>query len=130
MGTLAPPSATVRDALERAVKGLDVGGLARDHGYHPLGYLPLRRAVAAHLTSLGLPTERQVLITAGAQQAISLVMAYYLLNEFVEDPTFPGAIDAASTARARSSPSPPTRRAPTSPSSLRPSPATRSAPCT
>ena len=41
MGTLAPLSATVRDALDRpAVKGLDAGGLARDHGYHPLGYLP------------------------------------------------------------------------------------------
>ncbi len=105
MGTLAPPCETVRDALDRAVKDLDVGGLARDHGYHPLGYPPLRRAVAAHLTSLGLPTdERRLLVTAGAQQAISLVMAYYLRpNELllVEDPTFPGAIDAASTARAR-----------------------------
>ena len=103
MGTLAPPCETVRVALDRAVKDLDVGGLARDHGYHPLGYPPLRRAVAAHLTSLGLPTdERRLLVTAGAQQAISLVMAYYLRpNELllVEDPTFPGAIDAASTAR-------------------------------
>jgi len=77
----------------------------RDHGYYPLGYPPLRRAVAAHLSARGLPTTpEQVLVTGGAQQAISLLAAYYVSPGSVivlEDPTFPGAVDAFRAAGGR-----------------------------
>jgi DNA-binding transcriptional MocR family regulator len=54
---------------------VDAEVLMRDHGYFPLGYPPLRRAVAAHLEARGLPT--------------------------TEEQTFPGAIDAFRTVGAR-----------------------------
>src|SRR5262249_50863251 len=58
----------------------------------------LRAAIAAHLERAGLPTKaEQVLVTSGAQQAITLAAS--LLVEpgdgvVLEDPTYPGAIDA------------------------------------
>jgi DNA-binding transcriptional MocR family regulator len=105
IGTCAPAGPEVREALRAATAAVDLDGLGAHHGYHPLGHPPLRRAVAAHLTSLGLPTTgEEVLITGGAQQAIS-VLATCLLEPgavvVVEDPTFPGAIDAFRTAGAR-----------------------------
>jgi DNA-binding transcriptional MocR family regulator len=105
VGTHGPASPEVREALVAAAAGLDLGALSAHHGYHPFGYPPLRRAVAAHLTGLGLPSsEEEVLITGGAQQAIS-VLATCLVEPgavvVVEDPTFPGAIDAFRTAGAR-----------------------------
>jgi DNA-binding transcriptional MocR family regulator len=105
IGTHAPATEPVRDALRLATAALDTDVLSAHHGYFPLGYSPLRRGVAAHLTALGLPTsEDEVLITTGAQQAISVV-ATCLVEPgavvVVEDPTFPGAIDAFRTAGAR-----------------------------
>ena len=71
----------------------------------PLGYPPLRRAIAAHLTARGLVTaEEEILVTGGAQQALSLLASYYVTPGaviLVEDPTFPGAIDAFRTAGGR-----------------------------
>jgi DNA-binding transcriptional MocR family regulator len=52
----------------------DLIKLQRTHGYLPLGLPDLRVAIAAHLERAGLPTRvEQVLVTSGAQQAISLV---------------------------------------------------------
>ncbi len=70
-------------------------------GYQPAGLPALREAVAAHLTSRGLPTAAdQVLITTGAQQALSL-LARVLLRQgdlvVTEEFTFPGALDAIET---------------------------------
>ncbi len=67
-------------------------------GYQPAGLPALREAVAAHLTRRGLPTTAgQVLITTGAQQALSL-LARVLLRQgdlvVTEEFTFPGALDA------------------------------------
>jgi len=74
-------------------------------GYHPLGLASLRKAVAQFLTRSGLPTrEDQLLMTTGAQQAISLSAAAFLQpgdTVVVEDPTYVGAIDAFRSAGAR-----------------------------
>jgi DNA-binding transcriptional MocR family regulator len=74
-------------------------------GYSPMGLPDLRRAVAGMLTRTGLPTnENEVLITSGAQQAISLVAGLLVpRGETVatEDPTYIGAIDVFSAAGAR-----------------------------
>src|SRR5215813_3952374 len=76
-----------------------------NQGYYPLGYPPLRQAIAAYLSARGLPTtQEQVLVTGGAQQAISLLAAYYVSPGSVivlEDPTFPGAVDAFRAVGAR-----------------------------
>ncbi len=92
------PGAAARAAVVAAAREVDFAGLMADSGYFPLGYPPLRRALAEHLTAGGLPsTEEEILVTAGAQQAISLLAAYYTKPGsavMLEDPTFPGAIDA------------------------------------
>jgi DNA-binding transcriptional MocR family regulator len=98
LGSSAPPGAAIRQAIAAAAAVIDLGELLSDHGYYPLGYPPLRRALAAHLSARGLPTsQEQILVTGGAQQAISLLAAYYVSSGSVvvlEDPTFPGAVDA------------------------------------
>jgi DNA-binding transcriptional MocR family regulator len=76
----------------------DLARLLRGHGYMPLGLPDLRAAIATHLERAGLPTKpEQVLVTSGAQQAIALV-ANLLIEAgdpvVLEDPTYPGAIDA------------------------------------
>jgi DNA-binding transcriptional MocR family regulator len=85
-------------------------GAACGHGYFPGGHPPLRRAVAECFERSGLPTtERQVLITNGAQQALSLTAAFFLQRGDVmvlENPTYAGAIDAANAAGARIVPVP------------------------
>jgi DNA-binding transcriptional MocR family regulator len=105
LGSCEAPGPAIREVLTSAGAAVNVGELADGHGYLPLGYLPLRRAVAARLTARGLVTsEEEILITAGAQQALSLLASYYVTpgsTVVVEDPTFPGAIDAFRTAGAR-----------------------------
>ena len=75
------------------------------HGYWPLGYPPLRQAIAERLTTRGLATsEAEVVVTAGAQQAIALTAAAFVSQgelAVLEDPTYPGAIDAYLQAGAR-----------------------------
>lgn len=68
------------------------------------GYLPLRQAIAAYLRKLGVCAKpEQVLITAGAQQAIDL-LARALLEPgdpvVVESPSYPGALVAFESRRA------------------------------
>jgi DNA-binding transcriptional MocR family regulator len=105
LGSCAPPSLPIREALAAAAGAVDLHELAEGSGYLPLGYPPLRRAIAAHLTALGQATaEDEVLVTGGAQQALSLLASCYITPGAVvvaEDPTFPGAIDAFWTAGAR-----------------------------
>jgi DNA-binding transcriptional MocR family regulator len=105
LGSSAPPSKVIRQSLAAAADAVDTGELTSGHGYLPLGFPPLRRAIAAHLTARGLPAaEEEILITGGAQQAISLLAGAYVSPGAVvvlEDPTFPGAIDAFRTAGGR-----------------------------
>jgi len=71
---------------------------ARDRGYLPQGYPPLRTAIAARMSERGLRTsDADILVTAGAQQGLALTaIGLTRPGEFVvlEDPTFPGAMDA------------------------------------
>jgi DNA-binding transcriptional MocR family regulator len=73
-------------------------------GYLPAGLPELRSAIARWSTERGLPTRpSQVLITSGAQQAITLI-AQSLLSPgdtvALESPTYYGAIDAMRARRA------------------------------
>jgi DNA-binding transcriptional MocR family regulator len=76
----------------------EIARLLEQQGYAPYGLPALRQAIANRYTQEGLPTtEDQILVTSGAQQAISLVASLYLQrgdNVLIENPTFVGAIDA------------------------------------
>src|SRR5579864_4562549 len=79
--------------------------LSETSGYSPLGYLPLREAISLHLSHRGVSTSpEQVLVTAGAQQAIYMTACLFLQrgdSVLVENPTYPGALDAFSAVGAR-----------------------------
>lgn len=70
----------------------------RENAYQPEGMRALRERIAARYTRQGLPTTpEQVLVCAGAQQAISLVAQQYLApgdRVLLEAPNYFGAIDA------------------------------------
>jgi DNA-binding transcriptional MocR family regulator len=88
--------------LDRA-GGQDVTGTT---GYFPAGLPALRAAIARHLTGrLGVPAQAgEVLVTTGGQQAIDLLIRCEVLPGqpvVVEDPTFPGVLDALHRSGAR-----------------------------
>lgn len=75
------------------------------------GFLPLRRAIAAHLKSArGVTCEpEQIIITAGAQQALSLIAAVFLERGdevWMEDPGYTSARSLFSLSRAKLIPVP------------------------
>jgi DNA-binding transcriptional MocR family regulator len=74
-------------------------------GYNALGLPVLRAAIAEHLTRRGAPTAAdQVLVTAGAQHALSLllrVLAGPGDRVLVDHPTYPNALDAIRAVGAR-----------------------------
>lgn len=75
-----------------------VSEFSRSSGYFPLGHPELRRAIATYLSTHGLPTTSdEVVVTTGAQQAIHLSASLFLAagdTVVVENPTYPGALDA------------------------------------
>ena len=83
----------------------EYAAIMRDRYFYPLGLSTLRQAVARMYSQSGLETrEEQVMITNGAQAAISLCTALYVQRGdavLVEDPTYFGALDAFRTADAR-----------------------------
>jgi DNA-binding transcriptional MocR family regulator len=84
----------------------DAAAVTATTGYFPLGLPALRAAIAAHLTDrLGLPADpAEVIVTTGGQQALDLLIRCEVLPGqpvAVEDPTFPGALDALYRAGAR-----------------------------
>lgn len=87
--------------------------LPHGHGYVPPGLVEAREAIADHLTATGLPTHAdQVLITTGAQQAISLVADLLLAHgdtAAVEELSYPGAMNYVTSRQARLLPVPFTR---------------------
>lgn len=93
---LAAAADAARDELQQ---------LSERSGYFPMGLPTLRRAVADLITRSGLPTrEEEVLITSGAQQAITLAAGSLLRPGevvVIEDPTYVGAIDAFRAVGAR-----------------------------
>src|SRR5436305_4863719 len=89
------------------VRGLTVSGSAlpqsaRGHGYLPLGWSELRELVAQLLSRHGAPTSPdEVLITNGAQEAISLAVGLVAADGrriAVESPGYPSALDAIARA--------------------------------
>jgi len=86
----------------------EYAALVHDRLHYPLGLPGARQAVATYYSNGGLgTTPEQVLITNGAQHAISLCAALYLQKGdtvLVEDPGFFGALDAFRLAGARISP--------------------------
>jgi DNA-binding transcriptional MocR family regulator len=82
--------------------------LLLERHYMPLGFPALRQAIAAYYTRRDVPTiADQILVTGGAQQAISLVASAYLQrgdSVLVENPTYFGALDVFRFAGARLAP--------------------------
>jgi DNA-binding transcriptional MocR family regulator len=105
---LPAPSAAIRRAATAAVHDLDAHICG--HGYDLLGLPELRAAIADRFTARGLPTTiDQVLITAGAQHAISLIVLALSGpgdRVLIEHPTYANAIDAIRTRGARPVPVP------------------------
>ncbi|MEU2559831.1 PLP-dependent aminotransferase family protein [Streptomyces longispororuber] len=104
----AAPEAELGAALAAAAARLPLH--APTAGYHPYGLPELRAAVAERFTRRGLPTlPDQVLITTGAQHALSLTLS--LLGRpgdrvLVENPSYPNALDAIRRAGLRAAPVP------------------------
>ena len=101
----APPEAMAR-AVAAATADFPIHSAS--NGYQLLGIPALRDAVAARYTARGLPTNRdQVMITSGAQQAISVVLAALVApgeRVLVEHPTYANALDAINREHARAVP--------------------------
>jgi DNA-binding transcriptional MocR family regulator len=79
-------------------------------GYAPLGLPELRHAVARYFGQMGLATSaEQILVTSGAQQALSLAAMLYIQRGdtvLVENPTYFGALDTFRALGARLLPVP------------------------
>jgi DNA-binding transcriptional MocR family regulator len=95
--TCAAPTempAALTEAYRRALAAPAATGL----GYHPAGHPALRQALADRFTGRGVPTDpEQILVTTGAQQALSLLARLLLAPGdpvLVEAPTYAGALEA------------------------------------
>ncbi|MFD3545544.1 PLP-dependent aminotransferase family protein [Streptomyces sp. NPDC058655] len=103
IAAMGAPDGTLADALAWAAPRLPAA--ARTPGYHPFGLPDLRAAVADRFTRRGLPTRpEQILVTAGAQQAFSLVVSLLCRpgdRVVTENPTYANALDALRHARLR-----------------------------
>ncbi|GLW99747.1 PLP-dependent aminotransferase family protein [Microtetraspora sp. NBRC 16547] len=100
----APPATPyLGDAI--AAAGQAYHRYALGMGYDPVGVAPLREAIARRYCERGLATRpEQIMVTAGAQHAIHLVMTLLVGPGdpvLVESPTFPHAIDVARLRGAR-----------------------------
>lgn len=91
-----PPTPYLVDAARAAVERLP--GVLGESGFDPFGRDELREALADRYTARGLPTSPdQILVTLGAQHAMSLVARTVLRRGdrvLIENPTYPHAIDA------------------------------------
>ena len=102
----APQVAAALTDPEAILDRAERDALTRTSGYFPNGLPELRAAIAGHLTGrLGLPADTsQVIVTTGGQQALDLLIRSEVLPGqpvAVEDPTFPGVLDALHRAGAR-----------------------------
>lgn len=99
----AAPAGALHQAYEAALTSLP-RYLSRS-GYFLLGMPAAREAVAARFTERGLPTSPdQILITAGAQHALSLIVAHLVTpgdRVLVEHPTYPNTLANVRIAGAR-----------------------------
>jgi GntR family transcriptional regulator/MocR family aminotransferase len=88
------PADDIRKALQSVMRRAGIAAL--DYGEHR-GYRPLRESITHILASQGIHTQPEhILVTAGSQQALSLV-SQLLLDPgdviLVESPTYSGALD-------------------------------------
>jgi DNA-binding transcriptional MocR family regulator len=102
----APQVASAFDDPASVLPAAERRALTQQAGYLPFGLPSLRTAIARMLTARhGLPTTAdQVMITTGAQQALDLLIRCEVVPgqpAVVEDPTFPGVLDALRQAGAR-----------------------------
>jgi DNA-binding transcriptional MocR family regulator len=90
------PPPELADAYARVVPVL--ARTTGDIGYYPAGHPVLRGAIADRYTSRGIRTSPgRILVTTGAQQALSLLGLALLApgdQVLVEGPTYPGALEA------------------------------------
>ncbi|MEV4108304.1 PLP-dependent aminotransferase family protein [Nonomuraea sp. NPDC049695] len=97
------PESTLTDALARIAPQL--AEHAHTPGYHPYGLPELRTAIAERFTQRGLATvPEQILVTSGAQQALTLVLGLVCRpgdRVMVENPSYPNALEAIRRARLR-----------------------------
>ncbi len=102
----APPSTELPLGISISVG--DIAAVSPLLGYAPLGLPAMRERIAARFTADGLPTTaEEILITTGAQQAISLIAALELSagdRVALETPTYPGVVEAFARAGARLAP--------------------------
>jgi DNA-binding transcriptional MocR family regulator len=98
-----PPIPGVVAAAQLAVEQLPA--YLGESGFDPVGLPILRQALADRYTARGLPTEpEQIMVTIGAQHAISLIARTVLARgdrALIENPSYPHALDALKTAGAR-----------------------------
>ncbi|WP_201378831.1 PLP-dependent aminotransferase family protein [Ktedonobacter sp. SOSP1-52] len=87
------------------LSGPDIEQMMTQRGYTPQGWRPLRQALASYYHHWNLPTSaEQILVTTGAQQAISLIATLYLQRGervLLENPTYFGTIDVLRALRAQ-----------------------------
>jgi len=97
-------AAAMRAAIER------VPAMLGDFGFDPLGRDELREAIAERYTSRGLATTPdQIMVTVGAQHAITLIARTVLRRGdrvLIENPTYPHAMDSIVAAGGRLVPVP------------------------
>ena len=90
-------------AMRAAVDQLPT--MLTDSGFDPLGRDELRSAVAERYTARGLPTTpEQIMVTIGAQHAITLIARTVLRRGdrvLIENPTYPHAMDSITAAGGR-----------------------------
>jgi DNA-binding transcriptional MocR family regulator len=108
IAALPAPDPLLTDAVARAAAALPrhLAG----HGYASAGLGELRTAIAAHLSARGLATSAdEVLVTAGAQHALHLVLGLLVTpgdRVLVDAPAYPRTLAAIRGARARAVPVP------------------------
>jgi DNA-binding transcriptional MocR family regulator len=97
------PEQTLVDALAQVAPRL--AEHAHTPGYHPYGLPELRAAIAERFTRRGLATvPEQILLTSGAQHALTLVMGLLCRSGdriMVENPSYPNALEAMRRAHLR-----------------------------
>lgn len=101
--TLPAAPGTVHAAYASALEALPVH--LPGHGYAPSGVLELRAAIAERYSARGLATTPdQVLVTSGAQHALSLLLRQFTSpgnRVLVDHPSYPHALDALADAGCR-----------------------------
>ncbi|GAB3426103.1 aminotransferase-like domain-containing protein [Flindersiella endophytica] len=95
----AAPDSPPPELVEAYARTLpELAAITGDIGYHPLGHLELRQAIADRYTRRGIPTTaEQILVTTGGQQALSLLARAFVApgdRVLVEAPTYPGALES------------------------------------